>query len=99
MNYNKINNILGWACFLIAFITYALTLEPSASYWDCGEFIAAAFKLQVVHQPGAPLFLMISKLFSLLAGSDVTKVAYWINIGSAMASAATILFLFWTITA
>lgn len=99
MNYNKTNNILGWLCFLISFISYVLTLEPSASYWDCGEFISAAFKLQVVHQPGAPLFLMIGKVFSLIAGDDVTRVAYWINISSALASAATILFLFWTITA
>jgi hypothetical protein len=99
MNYNKTNNILGWVCFLIAFVTYILTLEPSASYWDCGEFISAAFKLQIVHQPGAPLFLMIGKVFSLIAGSDLTRVAYWVNISSALASAATILFLFWTITA
>ncbi|HCN83332.1 MAG TPA: DUF2723 domain-containing protein, partial [Sphingobacteriaceae bacterium] len=99
MNYNKTNNIFGWICFLIASVTYILTLEPSASYWDCGEFISAAFKLQIVHQPGAPLFLMIGKIFSLMAGSDLTRVACWINISSALASAATILFLFWTITA
>ncbi len=56
MNYSKINNLAGWVTFLIASITYILTLEPSTSFWDCGESIAAAFKLQVVHQPGAPLF-------------------------------------------
>ncbi|MGB4774652.1 MAG: DUF2723 domain-containing protein [Daejeonella sp.] len=99
MNYNKTNNLLGWLTFLIATAVYILTLEPSASFWDCGEFIASAFKLQVVHQPGAPLFLMIEKMFSLLAGNNIHKAAYWMNIGSAISSAATILFLFWTITA
>ncbi|AOM77925.1 DUF2723 domain-containing protein [Pedobacter steynii] len=99
MNYSKINNLTGWLCFLIATVTYILTLEPSVSFWDCGEFIASALKMQVVHQPGAPLFLMIQRFFSLLAFGDVTKVAYFMNVGSAIASAATILFLFWTITA
>jgi len=99
MNYNKINNLLGWLSFLTALIVYTLTLEPSASFWDSGEFIASAYKLQVVHQPGAPLFLMLGKVFSLLAGDDTSRVAFWINMCSAVASAATILFLFWTITA
>lgn len=98
MQYTKINNLLGWVCFLIAAITYTLTLEPTTSFWDTGEFIASAYKLQVVHQPGAPLFIMIAKVFSLLA-SDKTQVAFWMNMSSAIASAATILFLFWTITA
>ncbi|WP_026897867.1 glycosyltransferase family 117 protein [Daejeonella oryzae] len=99
MNYQKINNILGWTTFVVAAIVYTLTLEPTASFWDCGEFISAAFKLQVVHQPGAPLFLMIGRIFSLIAGDDLSRVAYWVNMSSALASAATILFLFWTITA
>lgn len=99
MNYSKINNITGWFCFLIATVTYILTLEPSVSFWDCGEFIASAFKMQVVHQPGAPLFLMIQRFFSLFAFGDIEKIAYFMNVGSAIASAATILFLFWTITA
>ncbi|MCX2475774.1 DUF2723 domain-containing protein [Pedobacter sp. MC2016-05] len=99
MNYSKVNNIVGWICFLIATITYVLTLEPSASFWDCGEFIASAFRMQVVHQPGAPLFLMIQRFFSVFAAGDLTRIAYWMNIGSAICSAATILFLFWTITA
>ncbi|TKC05394.1 DUF2723 domain-containing protein [Pedobacter polaris] len=99
MNYSKINNIIGWICFFIAAVTYILTLEPSVSFWDCGEFIASALKMQVVHQPGAPLFLMIERFFSLPAFGDVKKVAYFMNMGSAIASAATILFLFWTITA
>jgi hypothetical protein len=99
MNYSKINNITGWLCFAIATLTYILTLEPSVSFWDCGEFIASALKMQVVHQPGAPLFLMIQRFFSLFAFGDVHKVAYFMNVGSAIASGATILFLFWTITA
>ncbi len=98
MTYSKINNLLGWLTFLIASTVYMLTLEPSASYWDCGEFISAAYKLQVVHQPGAPLFLMIGKIFSLFA-SDPKMVAYCVNISSALSSGATIMFLFWTITA
>jgi len=99
MTYNKINNLLGWLSFLTALIVYTLTLEPSSSFWDSGEFIASAYKLQVVHQPGAPLFLMLGKAFSLLAGDDTSRVAFWVNMCSAVASAATILFLFWTITA
>jgi hypothetical protein len=99
MNYNKINNLLGWLSFLIALVVYTLTLEPTTSFWDSGEFIASAYKLQVVHQPGAPLFLMLGKVFSLLAGSDTSRIAFWINMCSALASATTILFLFWTITA
>ncbi len=99
MNYNKTNNIFGWVAFLIASVTYILTLEPSASFWDCGEFIACIYRLQVAHQPGAPLFTMIGKAFSLLSFGNRHTVAYWTNIGSALASGATILFLFWTITA
>jgi tetratricopeptide (TPR) repeat protein len=99
MNYQRINNLLGWISFLIAASVYTLTLEPTVSFWDCGEFISAAFKLQIVHQPGAPLFLMIGKMFSLLAGNNLSRVAFWVNMSSALASAATILFLFWTITA
>jgi hypothetical protein len=99
MNYSKINNLTGWLCFLIATVTYILTLEPSVSFWDCGEFIASAYKMQVVHQPGAPLFLMIQRFFSLFAFGDINNIAYFMNVGSAIASAATILFLFWTITA
>ncbi|WDF54850.1 DUF2723 domain-containing protein [Mucilaginibacter sp. KACC 22063] len=99
MNYNKINNLFGWIAFLIASVTYILTLEPSASFWDCGEFIACIYRLQVAHQPGAPLFTMIGKVFSLLSMGDIHRVAYWTNVASAIASGATILFLFWSITA
>ena len=83
--------------FAISAIVYLLTIEPTASFWDCGEFIATAFKLEVGHPPGAPLFMMIARLFALFA-PDVTKVAALINSMSALASAFTILFLFWTIT-
>jgi len=99
MNYTKTNNIFGWLAFFIAAVTYILTLEPSASFWDCGEFIACIYRLQVAHQPGAPLFTIIGKVFSLLSMGNIHQVAYWTNMASAMASAATILFLFWSITA
>lgn len=97
--FNRINTAAGFGVFAIALLTYWLTMEPTVSFWDCGEFIASSYKLQVGHQPGAPLFLMIGRLFSFLAMSDATKVAYWINFSAVLASAATILFLFWTITA
>jgi len=99
MSYNKINNIFGWIAFIIASLTYILTLEQSSSFWDCGEFIACIYRLQVAPQPGAPLFTIIGKVFTLLSMGDVTKVAYWANMASALASGATILFLFWTVTA
>src|ERR1700748_2303087 len=99
MNYNKINNLLGWLCFAIASVTYILTLEPSVSFYDCGEFISCAYRLQVSHQPGYPLFAMLGKAFSLLSLGNNAKVPYFTNLMSALASGATIMFLFWTITA
>ena len=98
MNYNKINNLLGWLSFTVAFLVYFLTIEPTVSFWDCGEYISTAYKLEVGHPPGAPLFQLIGRFFSLFA-SDVTNVAFMINLMSAACSAFTILFLFWTITA
>ncbi len=92
------DRIVGWLVFAIAAFTYLSTIEPTASLWDCGEFIATAYKLEVGHPPGAPLFMMLQKVFSLLAGNDVTKVAKMMNAFSALASAFTILFLFWSIT-
>ena len=97
-NFQKINNISGWAIFAISTIVYWLTVEPTASYWDCGEFIAVSYKLEVPHPPGAPLFLLIGRMFSFLALGDVEKVAYWINISSVLAGGFTILFLFWSLT-
>jgi len=99
MQYQKINNVLGWLSFAIALSVYILTLEPTTSFWDCGEYIATAYKLQVGHPPGAPTFLLLGNFFSNFAFGDVTKVAYMINLMSAVCSAFTILFLFWTITA
>ena len=98
LNFQKINNISGWAVFAISTLVYWLTVEPTASYWDCGEFIAVSYKLEVPHPPGAPLFLLIGRMFSFLALGDVEQVAYWINISSVLASGFTILFLFWSLT-
>src|SRR5690606_19790589 len=98
-SYNTTNNLIGWLCALIATIVYLLTADRFNSWWDTGEFIASAYKLQIVHQPGAPLFLMIQNVFSNLAMGDVSKIAFWMNVGSAVCSGLTILFLFWTITA
>lgn len=97
-NYRKINNITGWIVFAIATIVYMLTIEPTASWWDCGEYIATAFKLQVGHPPGAPLFQILGRFFTLFAFGDVSKVAITINIMSGLCSSFTILFLFWTIS-
>ncbi|MGN0002056.1 MAG: DUF2723 domain-containing protein [Sphingobacterium composti] len=99
MNYNKINNLLGWLCAFVATLVYVVTAERTASWWDCGEFIASAYKMQIVHQPGAPLFLMIQNIFSNMAMGDKSQIAYWMNVGSAVSSGLTILFLFWSITA
>ncbi|HRW62284.1 MAG TPA: DUF2723 domain-containing protein, partial [Bacteroidales bacterium] len=92
-----INRITGWIIFLISAIVYLMTIEPTTSFWDCGEFIATAFKLEVGHPPGAPLFMIIGRFFALFAG-DVSRVAMMVNAMSALASAFTILFLFWSIT-
>ena len=96
--YDIINNSLGWLCFIIAAITYLLTLEPTASFWDCPEFILQAMKLEVGHPPGNPIFMLAGRFFVNFAGGDVTKVALMVNTMSALLSAATILLLFWTIT-
>ncbi|MCQ2313004.1 MAG: DUF2723 domain-containing protein [Paludibacteraceae bacterium] len=90
--------VCGWVVFAIAAATYLLTMEPTASFWDCGEFISSAYKFDVGHPPGAPFFMMMGHFFSLFA-SDTAHVAMCVNALSALASAFTILFLFWTITA
>ena len=97
-NYRTINNISGWAVFFVAAVTFLMTIEPTASLWDCGEFIASAFKLEVGHPPGNPVFMVLARFFTLFAGGDVSKVSAMVNAMSALASAFTILFLFWTIT-
>ncbi|MBP3576203.1 MAG: DUF2723 domain-containing protein, partial [Paludibacteraceae bacterium] len=97
-NFKLWNRICGWLVFAIAAATYLLTMEPTASFWDCGEFIVSAHKLDVGHPPGAPFFMLLGHFFSLFA-SDTAHVAMCVNALSALASAFTILFLFWTITA
>ena len=97
-NYQRLNNVIGWFVFLIATFTYFSTMESTASFWDCGEYIACAYKLEVGHPPGAPLFLLIGRFFSLFAFGDTAKVGMMINAMSALCSSFTILFLFWNIT-
>ena len=96
-HYKLINNVLGWLTFLVAAFTYLSTIESSASFWDCGEFITSAYKLQVGHPPGAPFFMLSMNIFTQLV-SDPTLVPIMVNGMSAMFSALTILFLFWSIT-
>ena len=96
--YRLLNNCIGWVVFVIASIVYLMTAEPTASWWDCGEYIATTNKLEVGHPPGAPTFQLIGRLFALFAGSNVSKVALMVNSMSAICSGLTILFLFWSIT-
>ncbi|MEN8703768.1 MAG: DUF2723 domain-containing protein [Polaribacter sp.] len=96
-NYTKWNIVLGWVSFAIALITYSLTLEPTVSAWDVGEYIATSVKLEVGHPPGAPLFQMLGAFFAMFT-PDVTQIAKMVNFMSALASAFTILFMFWTIS-
>src|SRR5690554_5858405 len=95
--YKLINNITGWIVFAVVVIVYLLTIEPTASFWDCGEFITSAYKLEVGHPPGAPIFMLVANLFTQLT-QDPSQVAKMVNGMSALMSAFTILFLFWTIT-
>ncbi len=94
--FKKIDIIVGWLCFVFASVVYLLTMEPSASFWDCSEFIATSYKLEIGHPPGAPLFMMISRFFTIFAGPE--HAAAMANAMSAIASGATIMFLFWSIT-
>ena len=95
--YRTVNNLMGWLTFIIAATVYCLTIEPTASFWDCPEFITTGYKLEVGHPPGAPFFMLVANLFSQFA-SDVTTVAKMVNYMSALMSGACILFLFWSIT-
>ena len=97
-SYRRINNITGWIVFSIAAFVYLNTIEPTGSFWDCGEFIATAYKLEVGHPPGAPFFMLLARIFILFAGDNVKMIPIMVNILSALMSAFTILFLFWTIT-
>ena len=95
--YKLVNNIVGWIVFAVAACTYCLTIEPTASFWDCPEFISSAAKLEVGHPPGAPFFMLLGNLFTQFA-SDATQVSKMVNTMSALLSAGCILFLFWSIT-
>ena len=96
-NFKKWNIILGWIVFAIALITYSLTLEPTVSAWDCGEYISTSVNLEVGHPPGAPLFQMLGAFFAMFTSTEM-KLLKWLTFMSALASAFTILFMFWTIT-
>ena len=95
--FRRVDNLLGWLSFLIAAFVYCSTIEPTASFWDCPEFITTGYKLEVGHPPGAPFFAMTANVFSQFA-SDPTQVAYMVNMMSALLSAITIMFLFWSIS-
>lgn len=97
MRYKSINCIIGWLVFIVAAVTYCMTIEPTASFWDCPEFITTGFKLEVGHPPGAPFFMLTANLFSQFT-DDVSKVAMMVNLMSAILSALCILFMFWSIT-
>lgn len=97
-NYRRLNNIIGWVIFAVAAFVYLSTMQRTVSWWDCGEFISTTYKLEVPHPPGNPTFQLIGRIFTLFAFGDVTKVAMMVNTMSALCSAFTILFLFWTIT-
>ncbi len=98
MNFKKLNNISGWITCAIACTVYILTAEATGSLWDCGEFISSAYKLQLPHPPGAPLFVLLGRFFIIIFGDNPANAAHAVNIMSAIASGFTILFLFWTIT-
>ncbi|RYG04799.1 MAG: DUF2723 domain-containing protein, partial [Chitinophagaceae bacterium] len=98
MTYNRVNNLIGWTVCAIACTVYFLTMEPTTSFWDTGEFISAANKLQVPHPPGAPLFILLGRFFIIMFGDSPANAATAVNSLSAVASGFTILFLFWTIT-
>ena len=98
MEFKKINNWTGWIVTLIACTVYIMTTEAAGSFWDCGEFISSAYKLQIPHPPGAPMFVLLGRLFIILFGDNPLTAAKAVNIMSASASGFTILFLFWTIT-
>jgi len=98
MNFKRINNIVGWVVCVIACMVYIMTMEASGSFWDCGEFVSSAYKLQIPHPPGAPLFVLMGRFFIILFGDNPHTAARGVNFMSALASGFTILFLFWSIT-
>ena len=96
MRYDRLNVITGWSVWAVATVVYLLTVEPTASFWDCGEFIASAYKLEVGHPPGAPLFMLLARALMVFASPETA--AFAANALSALSSSFTILFLFWSIT-
>jgi hypothetical protein len=98
MNYRKVNNIAGWITGAFATLVYLMTMEPTVSFWDCGEFLSCGYKLEVGHSPGAPFFMLLQRMFAIPAGSNGALAVVFMNAWSAIASGLTILFLFWTIT-
>src|SRR6476469_10931114 len=98
MNFKRVNNITGWIICLIACAVYIMTSEAGGSFWDCGEFVSSCFKVQIPHPPGAPLFVLLGRIFIVLFGDNGQTAAKAVNVMSALASGFTILFLFWTIT-
>lgn len=97
MKQQRVNNLGGWTIFSVSILIYVLTLEPTVSLWDCGEFLVSAWKLEINHSPGAPLFMLIGRIFSLFSFGNPAKATFLINLVSAVSSAATVMFLFWII--
>jgi len=98
MSFNRVNNVVGWIVGVIACTVFVMTMEPTGSFWDCGEFISSCYKLQIPHPPGAPLFVLMGRFFIILFGDNPHTAARGVNFMSAIASGLSILFLFWTIT-
>jgi hypothetical protein len=98
MKFNRVNNVAGWIVGVIACTIYVMTMEPTGSFWDCGEFVSSAYKLQIPHPPGAPLFVLLGRFFIILFGDSPHTAARAVNFMSAIASGLAILFLFWSIT-
>ena len=98
MNFNRVNNIVGWVVGLIACTVFVMTMEPTGSFWDCGEFVSSCYKLQIPHPPGAPLFVLLGRFFIILFGDNPHTAARGVNFMSAIGSGLSILFLFWSIT-
>src|SRR6201991_3114459 len=98
MRFNRVNNIVGWIVGLTACMVYIMTMEPTGSFWDCGEFISSCFKLQIPPPPGAPLFVLMGRFFIILFGDNPHTAAKGVNFMSAIGSGLSILFLFWSVT-
>jgi len=98
MSFNRVNNLVGWIVCVIACGVYIMTMEPTGSFWDCGEFVSSCYKLQIPHPPGAPLFILMGRFFIILFGDNPLTAARGVNFMSAIASGLSILFLFWSIT-